>query len=127
MQIANFRDTIEWINGTKNIDNLPKVAMLTSYDLFSYHPKIMVYLRKADDNKLPYAVAEFRFTFLTFVYIIPSSSKDTTDFTQDDNFKHFWDFFKHYSSVPNWQFQKMNDNTARLFAMNLNFEVREKK
>jgi len=126
-QIANFNDTIEWINGTKNIDNLPKVAMLTSYDLFSTHPKLMVYLRKTEDNKLPYAVAEFRFTFLTFVYIIPNSSKDTTHFTQDDNFKHFWDFFKHYSSVPNWKFQKMNDNTARPFAMNLNFEPKEKK
>lgn len=87
----------------------------------------MVYLRKTDDFKLPYAVAEFRFTFLTFVYIIPNSNKDTTDFTQDDNFNHFWDFFKHYSSVINWKFQKMNDNTARQFAMNLNFETKEKK
>lgn len=126
-QIANFSDTIEWINGTKNINNLPKVAMLTSYDLFTIHPKLMVYLRKTDDNKLPYAVAEFRFTFLTFVYIIPNSSKDTTDFTQDENFKHFWDFFKHYSSVPNWKFQEMNNNTARQFTMNLNFEPKEKK
>ena len=125
--IVNFSDTIEWINGTKDIDNLPKVAMLTSYDLFSTHPKLMVYLRKTDDFKLPYAVAEFRFTFLTFVYIIPNSNKDTTDFTQDDNFNHFWDFFKHYSSVTNWKFQKMNDNTARQFAMNLNFETKEKK
>lgn len=121
-QIANFNDTIEWINGTKTIDNLPKVAMLTSYDLFSTHPKLRVYLRKIKDNKLPYAVAEFRFTFLTFVYIIPNSINDTTDFTQDENFKHFWNFFKHYSSVPNWKFQKMNDNTARPFVMNLNFE-----
>lgn len=125
-QIANFSDTIEWINGTKNIDNLPKIAMRTSYDLFTIHPRLMVYLRKTDDCKLPYAVAEFGFTFLTFVYILPNSSKDTTDFTQDENFKHFWDFFKHYSSVSNWKFQKMNNNTARKFVMNLNFEPKEK-
>jgi hypothetical protein len=126
-QIANFSGTIEWLNGIKNIDQLPKVAMLTSYDLFSSHPKLMLYLRKTDDNKLPYAVAELRFTFLTFVYIIPSSNKDKTDFTQEDNFKCFWEFFKHYSSVPHWKFQKMNDNTAKPFAMNLNFELKEKK
>lgn len=119
-QIVNFKDTIEWINGKRNIDNLPKVAILSSYDLFSTHPKLMVYLRKSEDNKLPYAVAEFRFTFLTFVYIIPNSSKDTTDFTQNDNFEYFWSFFKHYSSVQNWSFQKMNDNTVRPFVMNLN-------
>jgi hypothetical protein len=126
-EITNFKDTIEWINGKKNIEQLPKVATLTSYDLFSRHPKLLVYLRKTDNNKLPYAVAEFRFTFLTFVYIIPNSSKDTTDFTQDDNFKDFWEFFKHYSSVKNWKFQKMNDTTARTFSMNLNFEPKEKK
>jgi len=121
-QIVNFTDTIAWINGTKDLDNIPKVAMLTSYDLFTTHPKLMVYLRKTNDYKLPYAVAEFRFTFLTFVYIIPNSNKDTTDFTRDDDFKYFWKFFKHYSSVPNWKFIKMNDNIARQFAVNLSFE-----
>ena len=86
----------------------------------------MVYLRKNEDCKLPYAVAEFRFTFLTFVYIIPNSSRDATDFTQDDNYKYFWDFFKHYSKVPNWTFINLNDNTAKPFIINLNFEERKK-
>ena len=61
-QIVNFKDTIEWINGKKNIDNLPKIAILTSYDLFSTHPKLTVYLRKSKDDKRPYAAAEFSFT-----------------------------------------------------------------
>lgn len=122
-QIVNFKDTIEWINGKKNIDNLPKIAILTSYHLFSTHPKLTVYLRKSKDDKLPYAVAEFRFTYLTFVYIIPNSNKDTTDFTQDNNFEYFWNFFKHYSSIQDWSFQKMNDNTIRPFVMNLKFFV----
>ncbi len=126
-QIVNFTETIKWINGTKNIDQLPKVAMLTSYDLFTTHPLIIVYLRKTNESKLPYAVAEFRFTFLTFVFIIPNSDKDSTDFTQDENYKHFWDFFKHYSSTPNWKFERMDDSKARPFAMNLNFEAKEKK
>ena len=119
-QIENFKNTIEWINGIRNIDNLPKIAILTSDYLFSTHPQLMVYLRKTKDNKLPYAVAEFRFACLTFVYIIPNSNKDTTDFTQDNNFEYFWNFFKHYSSIQDWSFQKMNDNTIRPFVMNLN-------
>lgn len=119
-QIVNFKDTIEWINGKRNIDNLPKVAILSSYDLFSTHPQLMVYIRKTEDNKLPYVVAEFRFTYLTFVYIIPNSNKDTTDFTQDNNFEYFWNFFKHYSSIQDRSFQKMNDNTPKPFVMNLN-------
>ena len=120
-QIANFRDTIEWINGEKNIDKLPKIAIFTSYYLFSTHPQLMVYLRKTKDNKLPYAVAELRFTYLTFVYIIPNSNKDTIDGTQDDNFNYFWNFFKHYSLLPNWHFYKMNNNTPQPFVMNLKF------
>ena len=119
-QIANFRDTIEWINGKKNIDKLPKIAIFTSDYLFSTHPQLMVYLRKTKDNKLPYAVAEFRFACLTFVYIIPNSNKDTVDFTQDDNFNYFWNFFKHYSLSPNWHFCKMNNNTPQPFVMDLN-------
>lgn len=126
-QIVNFKDTIEWINGKKNIDNLPKIAILTSYDLFSTHPKLTVYLRKSKDDKLPYAVAEFRFTYLTFVYIIPNSNKDTTDFTQDNNFEYFWNFFKHYSSIQDWSFQKMDDNTIRPFVINLKFLIKDKR
>ena len=126
-QIENFKNTIEWINGIRNIDNLPKIAILTSYDLFSTHPQLMVYIRKTEDNKLPYAVAEFRFTYLTFVYIIPNSNKDTTDFTQDNNFEYFWNFFKHYSSIQDWSFQKMNDNAIRPFVMNLKFLIEDKR
>lgn len=126
-QIENFKNTIEWINGKRNIDNLPKIAILPSYDLFSTHPQLMVYIRKTEDNKLPYAVAEFRFTYLTFVYIIPNSNKDTTDFTQDNNFEYFWNFFKHYSSIQDWSFQKMDDNTTRPFVMNLKFLIEDKR
>ena len=126
-QIENFKNTIEWINGKRNIDNLPKIAILPSYDLFSTHPQLMVYIRKTEDNKLPYAVAEFRFTYLTFVYIIPNSNKDTTDFTQDNNFEYFWNFFKHYSSIQDWSFQKMDDNTIRPFVINLKFLIKDKR
>ena len=126
-QIENFKNTIEWINGKRNIDNLPKIAILPSYDLFSTHPQLMVYIRKTEDNKLPYVVAEFRFTYLTFVYIIPNSNKDTTDFTQDNNFEYFWNFFKHYSSIQDWSFQKMDDNTIRPFVINLKFLIKDKR
>jgi hypothetical protein len=124
-QLVNFQETIEWINGDKNFENLPKLKMLLSYELFSTHPKMVVYLRKNDNYKLPFAVVELRFTFLTFVYIIPKSSKDEKDFTQSENFEEFWIFFKHYSSVKNWKSIYLNDSTAKKFVMNMNFEKRQ--
>ncbi|PWK17176.1 hypothetical protein LV89_04462 [Arcicella aurantiaca] len=125
--IEHFGETIKWINGDVSFDNLPKVAMLTSYYLFSYHPKLIVYIRKSDDFELPFAVAEFRFTFLTFAFVIPKSSKDNIDFTNVEDYKKYWQFFKHFSSVPNWTFTKMDDTTARKFTMNLNFKPKQKK
>jgi hypothetical protein len=120
--LGNFTQTIEWINGKKEIENLPKVAILTSYNLFLEHPQIMVYIRKNDDKSLPYAVAEFGFTFLRFVYIIPAANKDNINFTKEEDYKKFWHFFKHYSSISNWIFQNLNDKKARLLTVTLNFE-----
>ncbi len=120
--IENFTETIEWINCKKNFDNLPKVAILQDYSLFLSHPQLMVYLRKNDNQNFPYAVAEFGFTFFRFVYIIPATNKDSVDFTEEENYKTFWNFFKHYSSGSKWTFTKMNDNIARKCVMNLNFE-----
>jgi hypothetical protein len=122
-----FEETIDWINGEKDFERLPKVALLMSYELFSYHPKLMVYIRKNENTDLPYVAAEFRFTFLTFVYIIPKSSKDSKDFLDEDEYGKFWNFFKHYNSVKNWTFKKMDDTTSRKFTMNLKFEPKEKK
>jgi len=124
-KIENFTETIEWINCNKDFDNLPEVAILQDYDLFLDHPQIMIYLRKNDNLNFPYVVAEFGFTFFRFVYIIPATSKDNIDFTKEEDYKRFWDFFKHYSSVPNWTFTKMNDKVARKCTMNLNFEKRK--
>jgi hypothetical protein len=123
--LDDFTETIKWINEEIDFEVLPKVAMLTSYDLFSHHPKIMIYLRKDDDFELPYAVAEFRFTFLTFAFILPKSSRDRIDFTDIKDYKRFWEFFKHYSSVSNWTYIKMEDKVARKFTMNLNFKQRK--
>ena len=105
--------------------NLPKIAMLTSNDFFSPHPSIIVYLRKNNETKLPFAVAEFRFTSLIFVYIIPGSSKDSKDFTNEEDYKYFWNFFKHYNSVHNWSFLKMNDDVPRKFVMIIDFNKKK--
>lgn len=124
-QIENFQETIEWINGNKSFESLPIIKMLLSYELFSTHPKMMVYLRKNDNYELPFAVVELRFTFLTFVYIIPKSSNDEKDFTNSKDYENFWNFFKHYSSLKNWKSIYLNDSVARKFVMNMNFEKRQ--
>ncbi len=126
-QLERFRETIDWINGMKSINELPKVAILTSYHLFVEHPKLVLSIRKSEDQTLPYAVAEFRFTFLAFVFIIPFSSKDSLNFNKPEDFNHYWQSFNHYSAQDGWNFKNMSDQVKRPFVMKLKFEVSEQE
>lgn len=120
--LDNFTETIDWVNNNKDFDTLPKIAILQDHSLFLDHPQIMTYLRKNDNKNFPYAVVEFGFTFFRFVYIIPATAKDEIDFTKEENYKKFWDLFKHYSSTSNWIFKKMNDTIPKKYTMNFNFK-----
>jgi len=119
--LPQFQDTINWINGKTTAKELPKVALLASYSFFKTHPSLIVYLRRDNNTDLPYAVGEFHYTFLTFVFIIPMTKEDTNDFTDKADFDKFWDFFKHYSLTPDWEYRNFSDNTKRKFSINLNF------
>ena len=49
-QLEYFSDTVAWINGMKNILELPKVAKFTFFDKLVEQPKLTVYLRKDDQQ-----------------------------------------------------------------------------
>lgn len=120
--VTNFQDTIDWINRKSNITKLPKVAILASYNFFKTHSSLIVYLRQNNNTELQYAVGEFHYTFLTFVFIIPLAKADKRDFTDDKNYNNFWNFFKHYSATKEWSFIDFSDNTKRKFTLNLNLK-----
>lgn len=119
----DFEETIKWINGEKNVETLPKIAVLTSNLHFNDKPKMTVYIRKTNDEKIPYTVGEFHFTALVFVFIIPFSNGDTNDFLNQDAYSNYWNFFKHFHSFKEWVFQDFSDNVTREFHMNLNLQI----
>lgn len=120
--LPQFQDTIDWINSKTVLPKLPKVAILASYNFFKIHPSLIVYLRQDSNTDLPYAVGEFHYTFLTFVFIIPLTKADTKDFTDEKDYAKFWDFFKHYSTTEEWDYRNFSDNTKRKFTLNLNMK-----
>lgn len=120
--LPQFKDTIDWINRKNTISKLPKVAILASYNFFKTHPSLIVYIRQNGNIEIPYAVGEFHYTFLTFVFIIPLAAPDKKDFTNDSDYGVFWNFFKHYSGTKEWDYRNFSDNTKRKFTLNLNFE-----
>jgi len=124
-ELGNFQDTINWINGDIEIKRLPKVAQMISYHAFTKQPKLITYLRKTEDSQLPYAVCEFYFTCVIIVFIVPGSSQDSLDFTNDKEYQHFWKNFKHFDNSKGWVFNDMSSNVAKKFIMNINAEKRE--
>jgi hypothetical protein len=125
--LPQFQDTINWINGKTALTKLPKVAILASYDFFRIHPSLIVYVRKDDNTNLPYAVGEFHYTFLTFVFIIPLTKSDNKDFTDNNDYEHFWNFFKHYSSREDWKYRDFSKSIRHKFTINLSFKPKDEK
>jgi len=122
-KMIKFKETIEWVRNADNFKmNLPKVALLASYKLYKERPLLVVYIRTNDNKNIPYAVAEFHFTFLTFVYIIPTFSDDEKIFLSDDEYKEFWKCFKHYYLVKEFKFESFDDSINREVQFQLNFE-----
>ena len=122
-KMGKFEKTVEWIR-TLGVykDNLPCIGHLVAYQMYQERPSIAVYLRKNNDLSLPYAVGEFHFTCFVFVFIIPLFRDDESDFLKEDEFKHFWNFFKNFDISKKFRFIEFLDSVERDVQFNLNFE-----
>lgn len=124
--LPHFKRTIDWINGNLEVDNLPKIAETISYHSFSVQPKLIYYIRKTDDKKIPFAVGEFHFTCRVFAFIIPLSNQDDKDFIDKKDFDVFWKTFQHFDKSKGWVFNDYSNKNARELSINLNFELNNK-
>ncbi|MBX3616735.1 hypothetical protein [Nitrosomonas sp.] len=122
--INKFGKTISWISSDFFYKKLPKIALLKSYHGFSKGAELKVYLRKDDDARLPFAVGEFQFTFLKYVFIIPTFDDDEYDFTENDNYEYFWSFFKFYHLEKNWDYQCFSNSEAKDFVFNMILDMK---
>lgn len=120
--VSNLKGTINWINDIKDngdhID-LPPVASLLVNNTYYDQPELSVYIRKDEDYTLPYIYCEFKVGFTVYVYILPFTSKDKTDFAKEENFNNFWKFTKHYSHFSNWVFNHFNIDQKKDFVINM--------
>lgn len=124
--LIHFQDTIKWIKGEIEISNLPKIAELTTYDNFTLQPILSYYIRKDDDESTPFAVCKFVFTCRVYVFIIPLSNRDSLDFCNESEFKHYWRIFKPFNKKKNWSFNDYSNNTPKDFTINLSHEINQK-
>jgi hypothetical protein len=123
-QLIYFNETIKWINGGHSYNKLPLVARI-DFIKVAEQPTLVYYIRKIDDDTLPYAVAEFHFALYKICYIIPGSSMDKTDFTNPNNYQHFRKNFKHHYDAKGWSFEDFSDDQRRTLQQNLKVEVKK--
>ncbi|WP_017732243.1 HNH endonuclease [Nafulsella turpanensis] len=119
-QLEYFQETIKWIRGKKQIKKLPKVALAFNKNPI-IQPEIRVSFRRDKNENLPHAVGEFCFTSISLVFIIPLSSQDKKDFTDEVDFDYFWSFFHHYEESVKWSFKNFSNETPNPLNFDFNF------
>ncbi len=121
--LEKFKGTLSWIKGEKDFTKLPVIAILKSYKMVTAQPKITISVRTDDDKTFPYAVGEFRCTYLTFVFIIPANEVDNKSFTNNSDYDNFWKFFRHYSSIKEWEFVDFSVSKKKCHVLQMDMQT----
>jgi hypothetical protein len=124
--LSHFENTIDWINGKIEIEQLPKIAEKISYHHFATQPKFTYFLRKVDNREIPFAVGEFHFTCKVFAFIIPLCDQDEKSFIEKNDFEKFWKTFRHFDKTNGWVLSDFSDKSKRNFSINLNIDSKKK-
>ncbi|MEQ9855131.1 MULTISPECIES: HNH endonuclease [Pectobacterium] len=123
--LYEFNETIEWIKSpTKFYENLPKIAILKNYQFYHKEPSLLVYRSKNKRQDLPYAVGEFHYTFLTYIFIIPLFNSDEIEFSQQSNFDYFVKFFPQFKKLDGWNFEDFSNYEEKEFVIKTIFSQR---
>lgn len=126
-ELDSYRETIAWVNREITAAKLPKIAILKSDDWIKSHPTMLYYIRKDDDQTLPFAVGEFHFTLLKIVFIIPFTKGSERDFCDPADYQHFWSSFKHYGNYKGWEFKNMSEASETDFQIHIKFNPAKAK
>lgn len=121
--MSPFDKTVEWLLRKREVEKLPLVRMEIALESVD-QPKVIVMLRKSDDESLPYAVSEIQMMNIRFLLIIPLCDERDHAFLGNDYWERFVSVFKMYKVIT-WQLQDFSDKRKRQLVMNVGFEKRD--
>jgi hypothetical protein len=116
--LPHFEETFKWINGEVLQLQLPKVGIWYSFDEFLTQPNILTVVRKSDDQEIPFAVGEFHFLFLRYVFILPCTNTDCFNYLSSDQFEVFLNTFIHYRDMPGMKWLDLSNSEVKPFEFN---------
>ncbi len=120
--LSFFTNTIDWLSAKISTSKLPKVGMISSYEMFYEEPNMIVYLRKSSDESLPAAIGEFHFKFFTFIFIIPIFD-GSEDYFVENNFKNILEVFPYFNAGNDLVLKDFSNSEKKNLVYQLNFEV----
>jgi hypothetical protein len=123
-QLPFLQRTIRWLRYEEHAETaLPSVA--TAIVPLPPNPsaQITLYVRKTENSRLPYIVAEFRLGCFVYVYVLPLSSRDSWDLVGLFDDPLFRETFRHYASTE-WAHQDLSGQQEVQLRPVLKFEPR---
>lgn len=123
--IKYFSETMKWLKGEKIASQLPKIVGVRDYSfvkMWKSYPLIL-YIRKDNNQKIPFLIGEFNFTMHKYLFVVPFCNQDTNNFI---DLKYMKEFLKEYFSAiynsNNYIFMECSSNEKKDFQININFQ-----
>lgn len=108
--LDKFEHTKKWLFDNAPTQFLPKV-LTAQHPIFLKQPRLAYFIRRNEDRKnIPYAIGLFRFTYITYLFIIPFANGET-QYPDEDwlmNFAKFLDKDIQWYSVELNRFDKIS-------------------
>ena len=124
-KLKSFSRTVEWLLGNITITDLPLVRLSISPVKID-HPNVMVFIRKSQDETLPYAMAELNVINLKFVYIIPLCDNTDVRFLDPNSVNRINEVFKGYAAT-HWQALNLSSNVPMKFKNRIYFSLSQEE
>lgn len=118
-----FKELIDWINKKEDINKLPIVKVLNSYQFFPKQPIVNLYIRKTENEQLPFMFAEFQYKNFILIFIIPKDNAEIEKFLNTENYNNFWKT-TFYNDINGWKDWDFSDNNPKELIYNVKFEQR---
>ena len=100
-EVPHFEGAINWINGLKNIPELPEIRHVYDVENVS-QPRLWIFLNHQSLDYSPYCTAMLHVCDAMFLYMIPFVDIDEDRFRNNDGLKRHWAFFENCIPVK-WE------------------------
>lgn len=118
--MAEFRSTVEWIDGSLSFAALPRIAFMFPTGFRLEQPRLTALVKHCADENLPKCLGIVEVADLAFAFIVPVSG-DTVDYTDSNLMLHLADSIPPFNFTRGWQHLDFSSTTPKELRHKLRF------